>query len=125
MKFSILMAVLALIIKVSVKVKKDLRAMISVKNNTFVMMTKDGKRGRRFIIRNGTFTSDTNISESDLAFVWKDGDTAFRVLTNPDPTGMYKAIANWDLELRGDQSLSTWFTIFLGYATGSLKKKSA
>jgi hypothetical protein len=123
MKFSILIAALALIIQLSLKTKKYLRDMISVKNHTFVMMTRDGKRGRRFIFRNGQFSSDSNFSEYDLAFVWKDGNTAFKVLTTPDPVGLHKAIANWDLELKGDESLSLWFTIFLGYATGSLKRK--
>jgi len=97
--------------------------MISVKNHTFVMMTKDGKRGRRFIIRNGQFSSDRALTDYDLAYVWKDGDTAFKVLTTPDPVGMHKAMANWDLEMVGDTSLSLWFLFFFGYATGILKRK--
>ena len=123
MRFSILITAIVLIIKLSLKTKKYLRDMISVKNHTFVMMTKDGKRGRRFIFNNGRFTSDRNLLEYDLAFVWKDGNTAFKVLTTPDPVGLHKAIANWDLELNGDESLSIWFTLFLGYTTGTLKKK--
>jgi hypothetical protein len=123
MKFTILMEVITLLIKLSLKTKRHVRDMISVKNHTFVMMTKDGKRGRRFIIRNGTFTSDRILKDYDLAYVWKDSDTAFRVLTSNDPVGMHKAMANWDLEMRGDTSLSLWFLFFFGFATGILKKK--
>jgi len=36
---------------------------------------------------------------------------------------MNKAMANWDLELRGDTTLSYWFLFFFGYATGILKRK--
>lgn len=123
MKFTILMEVITLLIKLSLKTKRHVRDMISVKNHTFVMMTKDGKRGRRFIIRNGTFTSDRILKDYDLAFVWRDSDTAFRVLTSNDPVGMHKAMANWDLEMRGDTSLNLWFLFFFGFATGILKRK--
>ncbi len=123
MKFTILMEVITLLIKLSLKTKKYVRDMISVKNHTIVMMTKDGKRGRRFIIRNGTFSSDKILTGYDLAYLWKDSDTAFKVLTSNDPTGMHKAMANWDLEMKGDTTLSIWFLFFFGYATGMLKRK--
>ena len=123
MKFSILMEVITLLIKVMLKTKKHIRDMITYKNHTIVMMTKDGKRGRRFIIRNGTFSSDRVLTGYDLAYVWKAGDTAFKVLTSNDPVGMHKAMANWDLEMKGDTSLSIWFLFFFGYATGILKRK--
>ena len=123
MKFTILMEVITLLIKLTLKTKKHVRDMISHKNHTIVMMTKDGKRGRRFIIRNGTFSSDRVLKDYDLAYVWKDGDTAFKVLTSNDPVGMHKAMANWDLEMKGDTTLSIWFLFFFGYATGILKRK--
>jgi hypothetical protein len=123
MKFTILMEVVTLLIKLMLMTKKHVREMISHKNHTIVMMTKDGKRGRRFIIRNGTFSSDRVLKDYDLAYVWKDGDTAFKVLTSNDPVGMHKAMANWDLEMKGDTTLSIWFLFFFGYATGILKRK--
>jgi len=123
MKFTILMEVITLLIKLMLRTKKHVRDMITYKNHTIVMMTKDGKRGRRFIIRNGAFSSDRVLKDYDLAYVWKDGDTAFKVLTSNDPVGMHKAIANWDLEMKGDTTLSIWFLFFFGYATGILKRK--
>ena len=36
---------------------------------------------------------------------------------------MDKAIANWDLEMKGGTTLSIWFLFFVGYATGILKRK--
>ena len=123
MKFTILMEVITLLIKLMIRTKKHVRDMITYKNHTIVMMTKDGKRGRRFIIRDGAFSSDRVLTDYDLAYVWKDGDTAFKVLTSNDPVGMHKAIANWDLEMKGDTTLSIWFLFFFGYATGILKRK--
>ena len=88
--------------------------MLSTHNYRFVMMTKDGKRGKRFIFQKGTFSADNVLTEYELAYVWRDGNTAFKVLTNPDPTGLFKAEANRDLEIMGDRTLSIPFNIFLG-----------
>jgi len=123
MKFSLLMNLLPLIIKMNVKTKKYVRDMLKNHNYRFVMMTKDGKQGKRFVFREGAFSADNVLTEYDVAYVWKDGDTAFKVLTNPDPTGLFKAEANWDLQIKGDKTLSIPLNIFLGYATGNFKKK--
>lgn len=123
MKFSLLMKILPLIIKLNIITKKYVRDMLKNHNYRFVMMTKDGKQGKRFIFREGTFSADNVLTEYDVAYVWKDGNTAFKVLTNPDPTGLFQAEANWDLQIRGDKTLSIPLNIFLGYATGNFKKK--
>lgn len=123
MKFSLLMQILPLLIKMNIKTKKYVRDMLRTHNYRFVMMTKDGKQGKRFIFREGTFSADNVLTEYDVAYVWKDGNTAFKVLTNPDPTGLFKAEANWDLQIKGDKTLSIPLNIFLGYATGNFKKK--
>ena len=123
MKFKLLMKILPILIKMNVKTKKYVRDMLSTQNYRFVMMTKDGKQGKRFIFQKGLFSTDDILTEYDLAYVWRDGNTAFKVLTNPDPTGLFKAEANWDLEIKGDKTLSIPFNIFLAYATGNFKKK--
>jgi hypothetical protein len=123
MKFKLLMKILPILIKMNVKTKKYVRDMLSTQNYRFVMMTKDGKQGKRFIFQKGMFSTDDILTEYDLAYVWRDGNTAFKVLTNPDPTGLFKAEANWDLEIKGDKTLSIPFNIFLAYATGNFKKK--
>jgi hypothetical protein len=116
------MALITLLIKINLKRRKYLRDMIAAKNHTVVMRTKDGRQGKRFLFRHGKFSTDDVLDDFDLAFIWKDGDTAFKVFTANDPTAMHQAMANWDLEMEGDESLSVWFPIFLGYATGVLKK---
>ena len=122
MKFSLLMNMLVIIIKLNIKRKKYVRDMLRTHNYRFVMMTRDGKQGKRFIFSNGTFSTDNVLTEYDIAYVWRDGNTAFKVLTNPDPTGLFRAEANWDLEIKGDKALSIPLNIFLGYATGNFKK---
>ncbi|MFZ5570691.1 MAG: hypothetical protein ACOZF0_09820 [Thermodesulfobacteriota bacterium] len=123
MKFSLLMTILPLIIRLHITLKKYVRDMLKTHHYRFVMMTRDGRRGKRFLFRDGTFATDNVLNEYDVAYVWRDGNTAFKVLTNPDPTGLFKAEANRDLEIRGDKTLSIPLNIFLGYATGNFKKK--
>ncbi len=123
MKFTLLMNMLVLIIKLNIRTKKYVRDMLRTHNYRFVMMTRDGKRGKRFIFSNGTFSADDVLTEYDVAYVWQDGNTAFKVLTNPDPTGLFRAEANRDLAIKGDKTLSIPLNIFLGYATGNFKKK--
>jgi hypothetical protein len=123
MKFSILMGVLPLLIRMNIRTKKYVRDMLSTQDCRFVMMTRDGRQGRRFMFREGMFSVDRQLSDYDLAYVWKDGNTAFKALTDKDPTALFRAEANRDLEIRGDKALSIPFNIFLGYATGSFRKK--
>lgn len=122
MKFSLLMNMLVIIIKLNIKRKKYVRDMLRTHNYRFVMMTRDGRQGKRFIFSNGTFSADNVLTEYDIAYVWQDGNTAFKVLTNPDPTGLFRAEANRDLEIKGDKALSIPLNVFIGYATGNFKK---
>lgn len=122
MKFSLLMNMLVIIIKLNIKRKKYVRDMLCTHNYRFVMMTRDGRQGKRFIFSNGTFSADNVLTEYDIAYVWQDGNTAFKVLTNPDPTGLFRAEANRDLEIKGDKALSIPLNVFIGYATGNFKK---
>ncbi len=122
MIFTILMNLISLMIKINMKRDKYLKRMISHKDLRVVMKTKDGKRGKRFIMVDGEFSTDNVLDDYDLAYTWKDGNTAFKAFTSNDMTALHKAIANWDLEQDGDESFSVWFPIFLGYATGQLKR---
>jgi hypothetical protein len=117
------MKILPLLIKLNIKTKKYVRDMLSTQNYRFVMVTKDGKLGKRFLFQKGLFETDAVLTEYDVAYVWRDGNTAFKVLTDKDPTALFKAEANRDLEIKGDKTLSIPLNIFLAYATGNFKKK--
>lgn len=122
MKFAILLRVIAATIKLSMRTNKNIRELTRYKKLNCVMKTKDNKTGVRFVIDRGKLATDRELDDFNIAMVWKDGDAGFRVLTSGDPVGMMKAIADRDLEIRGDKSLHTWFTIFLGYSTGAVKR---
>jgi hypothetical protein len=122
MKFAILLGIITGIIKLSVRTKKNIREMIRYKKLKCVMKTRDNKTGVRYLIEYGTLRTDKGLDDFDIAMVWRDGDVAFRVLTSGDPVGMQKAMTDRDLEIQGDKSLHSWFTIFLGFALGALKR---
>ncbi len=123
MKFSFLLFVISLVMKISIMTDSSLRELTRYKKMKCVMKTRDGKHGIRFLIDKGDFSTDRVLDDCDLALVWKDPDTAFRVLTAGGPTGLQVAEANWELEIRGDKTQYYWFTIFLGFTTGKLKRK--
>ena len=123
MKFSLLFKLISLIIKIRFKLNKNLRDMVKNKEQKFVITTREWKKGVRFIIDKGTFTTDSIFDEYDMALVWRDGNTAFKIMTSGDPVGILKAVANRDLELKGNTRHWLWFTVFLGFATGVFKRK--
>jgi hypothetical protein len=122
MKFAVLLRIISGTMKLAMKTNKNVRELTRYKKLKCVMKTRDNKTGVRFLIDRGTLATDRELEDYDIAMVWKDGDTAFRVLTSGDLVGMQRAIANWDLEIQGDKSLHTWFSIFLGSSTGSVKR---
>ena len=56
MLFSILLSVINLMIGITAKNNRSIREMITVRNCAYVIMTKDGKIGRRFMFRKGRYS---------------------------------------------------------------------
>jgi len=45
-----------------------------------VVKTKDNKRGKRFIFKDGKFSSDSVLDQYDAAMVWADAKIAFKAM---------------------------------------------
>ena len=124
MMFALLLSVLNLAIGTTVKNNRSIRDLTSVHNYTYVMMTKDGKVGRRFIFKYGKYSSDNNLKEYDLALVFKNADVAFKALALGGETGMTVAMNNWDLKLVGNRDIFNFFALMVGVSMGMIKRKS-
>ncbi|MGA2160322.1 MAG: hypothetical protein ABSG90_14055 [Dehalococcoidia bacterium] len=109
-------------IRVSAQERPRLKKMIARGNYTFVLTTKDGKVGRRFIFKDGKYSSDRILNDFDLAFVFKDAATGLNTLALGGDTGLREAMNNWDLELRGDKTLIGVFGVIFQVATGSWQR---
>ena len=79
MMFALLLSVLNLAIGTTVKNNRSIRDLTSVHNYTYVMMTKDGKVGRRFIFKYGKYSSDKQLQSGSLT----QADTKTTVTSSP------------------------------------------
>jgi len=123
MLFSILLAVLGFMIGLTAKTNKSFKDMLGVMNSAYVVMTKDGKRGRRYVVRNGKYSSDTVLKDYDLALVFENADIGFKTLALGGDTGMQTAINNYELKLAGNQQLFNSFGILIAISMGMIKRK--
>jgi hypothetical protein len=122
-EFSLLLNTINIAIKQTIKTNRSIKEMISIHNNAYVIRTKDGKRGRRFIFRNGKYLSDTKLNDCDLAIVFENADIGFRAMALDGPTGMTKAMNNYEMMLVGNQRIFGFFSVIVGVAVGILKRE--
>ncbi|MGA2158611.1 MAG: hypothetical protein ABSG90_05275 [Dehalococcoidia bacterium] len=120
MTFSQLLKMLDAAVRNAVKSNARLKKMISRGNYVFVITTQDRKKGRRFIFRDGKYTSDRVLANYDLALVFKDGPTGFNTLALGGETGLRDALNNWDLQLDGNATYFAIFATFLAISVGQL-----
>ena len=123
MLFSMLLAVLGFMIGLTAKNNKAFKDMLGVMNSAYVVMTKDGKRGRRYVVRNGKYSSDTVLKDYDLALVFENADIGFKTLALGGVTGMQTAMNNYELKLAGNQQLFNSFGILIAISMGMIKRK--
>jgi hypothetical protein len=122
MLFSILLSFLSFMIGISAKTNRSIREMITVRNCAYVIMTKDGKIGRRFIFREGSYSSDKVLTDYDLALVFEDAAIGFKALALDGVTGMTKAMNNFQMMMVGNQKLYNFLGITIGVSMGMLKR---
>lgn len=123
MLFSLLLWILHLAIAIAAKFNNRLKLMIKPRNNAYVIMTKDGKIGRRFIFKNGRYSSDRLLTEYDMAMVFENADIGFKTLAFGGDHGMQDAINNWKLKIRGDSYHVLWFGIVMEMALRQSARK--
>jgi len=120
--FSMLLSIINIAISITARTNKSIQDLIKVRNSSYVIMTKDGKIGRRFMFRNGKYSSDKVLTDFDLAFVFKNADVGFKTLALGGPAGIPEAINNWDMKLVGDAESFNYFLIMIAVSMGMMKR---
>lgn len=123
MLFSLLLFVLHVAISIAARFNKRLKLMIKTRDDTYVIMTKDGKIGRRFIFKNGRYWSDKLLTDYDMAMVFENADIGFKTLAFGGETGMQEAVNNWKLKIRGETYHVIWFSTVMGMALRQSTRK--
>lgn len=122
MLFSMLLSMISFSMGRAVKNNKAIKEMMAIRNLVFVIMTEDGKIGRRFLFKNGKYSSDKILKDFNMAMVWKDPDTAFKTLAFGGETGLQDAMNNWNLRLAGDPGFFNLFGVLLLVSLGKMKR---
>lgn len=122
MLFSLLLWAISLIMGNAAKNNKVVREMLTVRNDKYVVMTRDGARGRRFIFRNGKFSSDKVLTDYDMALVFENADIGFKTLALGGDTGVQTAINNYNLRIVGNANMFNFFGIMLMICMGVMKR---
>ncbi len=123
MLFSMLLAVLGFMMGLAARNNKAVKDLLRVRSATYVIMTKDGTRGRRYMIRNGKFSSDTVLKDYDLALVFENADVGFKTLALGGDTGLQVAMNNYNLKLVGNPKIFNFFGVLIAISMGMMKRK--
>ena len=115
MKFKLLLLILGQKLKKAAKSTPAFKDFIKGKNVKVLMKTANGKQGRAFILRDGIInSSSSDFSNADAAFVWSDGDTAFKVMSAGDDEAIIAALTEKKLWSEGNYKDFIWFLTALG-----------
>lgn len=110
MKFSLLLFALSFLLK---RAAKNNRAFIHYIRKTKVRIlikTADGKRGRLFVFNMGSVNSRSGDQKDfDVALVWKDAATGFKVLMDKSSDASFRAAAAGQLKVLGQSVHAQWF----------------
>jgi len=123
MLFSILLSFLSFMIGITAKNNKSIKEMLSIRNSVYVIMTKDGKTGRRFIFKNNKYTSDKVLKDYDLAMVFENADIGFKTLALGGDPGLQVAMNNYNMKLVGNPNIFNFFGVLIAVSMGMMKRK--
>ena len=112
MKFTFLLFILYLKLKKVAKKNPEFQEFIKKEKTRVLIKTADGKRGRMFIFDNGKFSSlpGGDQKQFDVAMIWQDADTAFKVMASEDLDKSMEAAYDGRLVFEGDANQALWFT---------------
>ncbi len=108
MRFLLLLAFLGKKFQKAARTDENFRKFLMGHECKIVVKTRDGKKGKRFIFENRTFSSDSNLDEFDAAMVWSDAATAFTAMKKGED-GITEAIQNHKVAIEGKLHSFTWF----------------
>lgn len=110
MRFSILLFVLSVVLKIASYGNKAFKKYISKFSARILIKTEDGTRARMFVFEKGKVSSKAGDQPGfDVALIWSDAATAFSVMTDKRKDASFKAAAQGKLRVEGMSLYAQWF----------------
>ncbi|MBI5603554.1 MAG: hypothetical protein HY879_09360 [Deltaproteobacteria bacterium] len=116
MGFSLILAILASKFKKAARINENFKKFLMGHECTVVIKTRDGKRGKRFIFKDGRFSADAVLNDYDTAMIWGDAKTAFSALKKGEE-GIKAALQNHQVGIDGQVHSFTWFGAAIKFVT--------
>jgi hypothetical protein len=108
MRFLLLLSLLASKFKKAARNNRGFEKLLMGHECSIVIKTNDGSKGRRFLFRNGGFSTDSDLEQFDAAMVWTDANTAFHAMRRGDQ-GIRDALQNHLVAIEGKLHSFSWF----------------
>ncbi len=110
MRFSLLLLGLLQALKVSVIINKSFKKHIRNTHVRILFKTRDNSQGRLIVFDRGKIKSRSGADHAfDVALVFKDGPTGFKVLSSQKNDAVFNAAASGDMHLEGMSAWAIWF----------------
>ncbi len=112
MKFNLLLFILAKKLTAAARNNADYKKHLGLMQIKVLIKTADGKIGRLFIFDRGSFSSVRSAdARADVALIWADAATAFRVMTSKNSDAdTFQAAAEGKVRIEGMVPYLQWFT---------------
>lgn len=114
MRFIILLKLIAFKFKKAASTNKNFQKFLLGHECRIVIKTNDGKKGKRFLFENGSFSTDTVLDEYDSAMVCSDATVGFNALRKGED-GIKEALGNHLIGIEGSLHAFTWFGAVLNF----------
>ncbi|MBC2713767.1 MAG: hypothetical protein HF978_00460 [Desulfobacteraceae bacterium] len=108
MRFLLLLTILALKFKKSSQTNENFKKFLMGHECRIVVKTKDEKKGKRFIFKDGKFSSDAVLDQYDAAMVWANPKIGFNAMKKGEE-GIMDALQNHLVGIEGKIHSFTWF----------------
>jgi hypothetical protein len=112
MKLKLLLFILAQKLKAAAKSNNAYKKHLGMMQIRVLIRTADGGTGRIFVFDKGAFSSESGAEHKyDVALVWADPDTGFRVMTSKNgDADTFSAAAGGKVHVDGMVPYLQWFT---------------
>jgi hypothetical protein len=110
MRFSILLFVLYVVLKIASLTNKAFKKYIGKTSARVLVKTADGERARMFHFNKGLLSSSTGGQQDfDVALVWENAATGFSVMTSKKKDASFNAAAEGRMRVEGMSVYAQWF----------------
>jgi hypothetical protein len=114
MRFVLLLQLIAFKFKKASSTNKNFKKFLLGHECRIVIKTNDGKKGKRFIFADGTFSTDTRLDEYDAAMVWSDAAAGFNAMRKGEE-GINQALQSHLAGIEGSLHHFKWFGAALNF----------